>query len=104
MGKHERIETTVVKAKELKRYVEPLVEKAKRGLRHDVTAIRGWVTERPAIDKLLNDLAERYRLRQGGYTRVMRTRFRRGDNAEMAYIEFVDRNGELRPARPPKQA
>ena len=55
-----------------------------------------------SLDKLFNELAPRYAARQGGYTRVMRSRMREGDGAPMAFVEFVDRPGELRAARPPK--
>lgn len=57
-----------------------------------------------SLDKLFNELAPRYAARQGGYTRVMRSRMREGDGAPMAFVEFVDRPGELRAARPPKGA
>jgi hypothetical protein len=54
------------------------------------------------LKTLFGDLAQRYREREGGYTRVLRTRRRPNDGAQMAFIEYVDREGELRPARPPK--
>lgn len=54
------------------------------------------------LQKLFSDLAERYREREGGYTRVLRTRRRPNDAAQMAFIEYVDREGELRPPRPPR--
>lgn len=54
------------------------------------------------LKRLFGEMAERYRDREGGYTRVLRTRRRPNDGAQMAFIEYVDREGELRPARPPR--
>lgn len=97
---HERIETTVQKAKELRRVADKVVTWGKEGTlsarRHAAGVVRGPVV----LKKLFSELAERYKDRQGGYTRILRTRKRRDDAAQMAFIEYVDRPGELRPARP----
>lgn len=98
---HERIETTLPKAKELRRIADQVITLGKQG---DLTARRraGAIVNGDAeMHKLFGALAERYAGRDGGYTRIIRTGQRQGDAAEMAFIEYVDRDGELRPARPP---
>lgn len=67
-------------------------------------AAAGIVHGDAELHKLFGELATRYRDRDGGYTRVLRTRVRQGDAAQMAFVEYVDREGELRPARPPRAA
>ena len=62
------------------------------------------MTTDAAMYKLFGEMAERYREREGGYTRIIRTRTRPNDAAQMAFIEYIDRAGELRPARPPRPA
>ncbi|BAM83433.1 mitochondrial ribosomal protein L17 precursor [Cyanidioschyzon merolae strain 10D] len=87
---HESIETTVAKAKELRRVADKMVTLGKRG--DGLSRIRalGFVRGPHLVQKLFRTLAERYRERNGGYTRVMRSRNRRGDNAPMAIVELVD--------------
>ena len=88
---HEAIKTTVPKAKELRRVVEPLITLAKqptlanRRLAFDRTRDRGVVA------KLFNVIGPRYKARPGGYTRILKMGFRVGDNAPMAFVELVDR-------------
>lgn len=97
---HERIETTVQKAKELRRLADRVVGLGKRG---DLAARRAAAAIVPGeeqLGKLFGPLALRYAARDGGYTRIVRTGVRKGDAAQMAFIEYVDREGELRPARP----
>ena len=99
---HERIMTTVHRAKELRRVAESMVTHAKEGSLHHRRLAAGVVRERSAVVKLFEILGPRYKERPGGYTRVMKlAKQRRGDSAEMAIIEFVDREGELRKARQP---
>ena len=99
---HERIMTTVHRAKELRRVAEAMVTHAKEGSLHHRRLAAGVVRERSAVVKLFEILGPRYKERPGGYTRVMKlAKQRRGDSAEMAIIEFVDREGELRKARQP---
>jgi large subunit ribosomal protein L17 len=97
---HERIETTLPKAKELRRLADKVVTLGKDGSlaarRRAAAVVRGD----GVLQKLFGELAERYKGRDGGYTRVLRTRQRPNDAAQMAFIEYVDRPGELRPARP----
>ena len=99
---HERIETTLPKAKELRRVADRAVTLAKAG---DLAARRAALPlvqgSKETVAKLFGPLAKRYAEREGGYCRVLRSRSRLGDGAEMAFVEFVDRPGELRPARPP---
>ena len=99
---HERIMTTAPRAKELRRVAEAMVTHAKVGNLHHRRLAAGVVRERSAVVKLFEILGPRYKERPGGYTRVMKlAKQRRGDSAEMAIIEFVDREGELRKARQP---
>jgi len=103
--RYERIETTLAKAMALRKVVEKLVTLAKRGdHKPAIRDIRHYVREANEVYKLRHLLAERYRFRPGGFTRVAKTRERLVDSAKMAYIEFVDREGELRPARPVDQS
>ena len=89
--RHEAIKTTLPKAKELRRVVEPLITMAKkdsvaaRRLAYDRTRDRDVVT------KLFNELGPRYQTRPGGYLRILKCGYRVGDNAPMAYVELVDR-------------
>lgn len=96
---HERIKTTLPKAKELRSYADKIITASK----YDTPGARGKVygalTTPDALAKMPG-LAARYQARPGGYTRVIRAGFRAGDHAPMAVIELVDREGELRPARP----
>lgn len=88
---HERIETTLPKAKELRRVVERLVTKGKSGTAHDRRNVFSFLRSNTAVTKLFDDLAPRFKDRQGGYTRVLKMpETRLGDAASMAVIEFVD--------------
>ena len=93
--------TTTPRAKELRRVAEKMIQHAKIGTLHHRRIAQGFVRTVPALTKLFEILGPRYMNRPGGYTRVMKLMNpRRGDSADMAYIEFVDRHGELRGARP----
>jgi large subunit ribosomal protein L17 len=85
----ERIETTVAKAKTLKSYVEKLVTKARVNDFNAHRAIFQLLQDKEATKKLLNEVAPRFVDVNGGYTRVIKTRTRRGDAAPMAIIEFI---------------
>ena len=96
--KHEQISTTLPKAKELKPFMDRLVTLAKKG---DLAARRRAISimrDKDMVKKLFDTLAERYKDRQGGYTRVLKAGFRYGDNAPMAVIELVDRDPEAKGA------
>ncbi len=94
--KHEQIKTTLPKAKELKRIADKLVTLGKRGDLHARRQALAAIGDRTQVQKLFGELAERYRERSGGYTRVLRAGFRYGDSAPMAVIELVDRNTDAK--------
>ena len=89
---HEQISTTLPKAKDLRRVVDKLVTIGKRGGLHARRMAIAALQDTKLADKLVTTLAERYKSRNGGYTRVLRAGFRFGDNAPMAVIELVDRD------------
>ncbi|KAK3009572.1 hypothetical protein RJ639_013965 [Escallonia herrerae] len=99
--KHERIETTVPKAKEIRRLADNMVQLGKEGTLCAARRAAAFVRGDDVIHKLFTELAYRYKDRAGGYTRLLRTRIRVGDAAPMAYIEFIDRENELRQSKPP---
>jgi large subunit ribosomal protein L17 len=103
---HERIVTTTAKAKEVQSLAEKVVTMAKNdNALHARRQINRIVQTDTAATKLLNVLGPRYALRSGGYTRIMKiARPRVGDKAAMAAIEYVDRPGEIRAARPPSSS
>jgi large subunit ribosomal protein L17 len=88
--KYEKVETTVAKAKELKKYFDKLVTKAKVGDFNAHRAVFALLQDKEATKKLLNEIAPRYENRNGGYTTIVKTRIRRGDATPMAYISLVD--------------
>ncbi len=90
--KHEQIETTLPKAKDLRPLVEKLITLGKKGGLHSRRLALSRLPEKSAVDKLFSTLAERYADRHGGYVRIMKAGFRYGDAAPMAVIEFVDRD------------
>ena len=85
----ETIETTEAKAKELRPFVEKLITKAKTGTLHARRLAGRHVQKREAADKLFQVLGPRYQQRAGGYTRILKTGFRKGDGAELARIELI---------------
>ena len=89
---HKRIETTVAKAKALRRYIEPLVTKAKSNTTHNRRVVFSYLQNKEAIKELFGAIATEVGDRPGGYVRVIRVGHRKGDGAEMALIEFVDFN------------
>ncbi len=89
---HKRINTTVTKAKELRKYVEPLLTKGKTNSTHSRRVVFSYLQSKEAVKELFGDLASKISQRPGGYTRIIKLGFRQGDNAEMAMIELVDYN------------
>ena len=88
---HEAIKTTVPKAKELRRVVEPLITLAKVSSVANRRLAFNRLRDRDIVTKLFDELGPRYQARPGGYTRILKMGFRAGDNAPMAFVELVDR-------------
>lgn len=101
---YKRISTTTAKAKALKKYIEPLLTKAKQ----DSTAARrtvfSYLQNKLAVTELFQNIAEKIANRPGGYTRILRTGFRAGDAAEMCIIELVDYNENMLKEKATKKA
>ena len=91
---HEAIKTTVPKAKELRKVVEPLITLAKEPTLANRRLAFDRLRDRDIVTKLFNELGPRFKTRPGGYTRILKMGFRVGDNAPMAYVELVDRAEE----------
>jgi large subunit ribosomal protein L17 len=87
--KYEKIKTTDIKAKELRKVAEKMITLGKRGDLHARRQAAAFVRERDVVSKLFGELSTRYRDRVGGYTRIVKTGYRIGDNALMSIIEFV---------------
>jgi len=88
--RYEKIETTDAKAKELRGYAERLVTLAKRGDVHSRRLVFQKIRDRDVLKKLFDDIAPRFNGRPGGYTRVTKVRYRRGDNAKVSVIELIN--------------
>ena len=88
---HEVIKTTVPKAKELRRLVEPMITLAKEPTLANKRLAFNRLRDRDSVVKLFADLGPRYKARPGGYTRILKMGYRVGDNAPMALVELVDR-------------
>jgi large subunit ribosomal protein L17 len=94
--KHEQIRTTLPKAKDLAPVVDRLITMGKKGSLHHRRLAFGRLRNDEVVAKLFGPLADRYRTRNGGYTRVVKAGFRQGDAAPMAIIELVDRDPEVK--------
>ncbi len=92
---YKRIETTLAKAKELRKYVEPLITKAKSDTTHSRRTVFSYLQDKESIKTLFGEIAEKVASRNGGYTRIIKLGTRYGDNAELALIELVDYNEAL---------
>lgn len=93
--KHKRINTTVPKAKSLRTFVEPLLTKSKNNTTHSRRVVFNYLQDKDVIKELFGPVAEKIASRPGGYTRILRTGYRSGDNAEMCLMELVDFNENL---------
>lgn len=95
---HEQIVTTVPKAKELRRFADRMITLGKRGGLHARRQANAFLRDDVIVRKVFGSLADRYRDRPGGYTRVLKAGFRYGDNAPLAVIELVDRDPQVKGA------
>ena len=94
--KHEIIRTTLPKAKELRKITEPLITLGREASVHNQRLAFSRLRDREIVTKLFGEIGPRYSKRNGGYTRILKCGFRKGDNAPMAYIELVDRPIEVK--------
>jgi large subunit ribosomal protein L17 len=101
---HKRITTTCAKAKELRKYVEPLITKSKDDSTHSRRIVFSYLKNKESVAELFGPVAQKIADRPGGYTRVLKTMNRKGDNAEMAIIELVDFNENLLSTKTGKSA
>lgn len=92
--RHELIKTTLPKAKELRRFIEPLITLAKEDSLHGRRLAFSRLRDREMVTKLFNEIGPFFKKRPGGYTRILKCDFRKGDNAPMAIVELVDRREE----------
>ena len=95
--KHERIKTTKMRAREVRRFAEKMITLAKKETLASKRRVLGFVREREVVNKLFKTLIYRYAERKGGYTRVLKLGYRLGDGAEMVFLELVDRPAEEKP-------
>lgn len=89
---HKRISTTLAKARELRKYIEPMVTKAKSDSTHNRRVVFSYLQNKEAIKELFDTISQKVADRPGGYVRIIKLGFRKSDGAEMALIEFVDFN------------
>jgi large subunit ribosomal protein L17 len=92
---HKRINTTLAKAKALKKFVEPLITKSKTDSTHSRRTCFRYLRSKEAVSELFREVSVKVGDRPGGYTRILKTGFRQGDNAEMCFIELVDYNENM---------
>lgn len=100
---HKRINTTLAKAKALRLFIEPLITKAKTDSSHSRRVVFSYLQKKEAIQELFGDIATKVADRPGGYTRIIKTGTRLGDNADMCLIELVDYNENLLTTIAPKK-
>ena len=95
LSKKKRISTTLAKAKALRTFIEPLITRSKKDSTHSRRVVFGYLQDKEAVTELFREVASKIEQRPGGYTRIMKTGFRKGDNADMCLIELVDYNENL---------
>ncbi len=96
---HKRIHTTVAKAKALRTFVEPLITKSKDDTTHSRRIVFGYLQSKEAVTELFKEISKKIMERPGGYTRILKTGNRFGDNAEMCLLELVDYNESMMSAK-----
>jgi large subunit ribosomal protein L17 len=101
---HKKINTTLAKAKALKKYFEPIVTRSKSDTTHSRRMVFRYLQNKDAVVKLFRDVAPKIGERKGGYTRILKTGFRLGDNANTCFIELVDFNENMLAAKTEKAA
>jgi len=97
--KYEKIKTTDVKARELKKVAEKMITLGKRGDLHARRQALAFVRDPEVVGKLFSELSERYRQRTGGYTRIIKMGYRTGDNAPLSSVEFIDTVQKKKPKK-----
>ncbi|MEE1233046.1 MAG: 50S ribosomal protein L17 [Phocaeicola sp.] len=102
--KHKRITTTVAKAKALKKFVEPLITKSKDDTTNSRRVVFSYLQDKFVVTELFKEVSVKVADRPGGYTRIIKTGNRLGDNAEMCFIELVDYNENMSNAKAVKKA
>lgn len=92
---HKKVNTTVAKAKALQKYIEPLITKSKTDSTHSRRIVFSYLKSKEAVTELFREVSTKIMERPGGYTRILKTGFRLGDNAQMCFIELVDYNENM---------
>ena len=92
---HKRIETTLAKAKALRVYVEPIITRAKEDTMHNRRMVFSYLHSKEAVNELFREVSQKVAQRPGGYTRILKTGIRQGDNSEMCIMELVDYNENM---------
>ena len=101
---HKRITTTVAKAKALRTYVEPLITRSKEDTTHSRRTVFNYLQDKNAVSELFREVSTKIMDRPGGYTRILKIGFRKGDAADMCIIELVDYNENMLGAKEAKKA
>ena len=104
MNEHKRIFTTLAKAKALRIYAEPIINRAKTDDTASRRVVFSYLQSKTAVSELFNNIAQKIADRPGGYTRILKTGNRLGDNAQMCFIELVDYNENMLKAKAGKKA
>jgi large subunit ribosomal protein L17 len=104
LSKNKKIVTTLAKAKALRTYIEPLISRSKEDSTHSRRVVFSYLQNKEAVTELFREVATKIAQRPGGYTRILKTGFRKGDAADMCFIELVDYNEALLAEKQEKKA